>query len=69
MSLVMEKKGFFQRSFLPQGMLEQERGWVGWEAHPESAGGLWCGAPALSQLFGITNQGLSRGDAASSCGG
>lgn len=68
-SLVWRRKIFFQRSCLPQGMWEQERVWEGWEVHPESAGGLWCGAPAFSQHFGITNQGLSRGDAASSCGG
>ena len=78
MSLVMEEKGFFWRSRLAQGVVEQEGGWVRWEVHPKSAGEppragaqgqLWRGTLELLQHFGIVKQGLSRGDAASYCGG
>lgn len=74
----MEEKGFFRRSHLAQGVVEQEGGLVRWEAHPESMGKppsagaqgwLWHGAPAFLQHFGIAKWGLSRGDAVSYCGG
>ena len=77
-SPVTEEKGFFRRSRLAQGAVEQEGGWVRWEVHRKSVGEppragaqgrLWRGTLELSQHFGIVKQGLSRGDAASYCGG